>query len=315
MKHIFIANPVAGAHNAVPHIRAEVERLCDHYDCTVYETTGKGDATIFVREYIKAHPEEEIRFYACGGDGTLNEVMSGMVGFAHASLSCYPCGSGNDFVKYYGGVARFLSLERLVEGKEENIDLITDGQGYSINVANFGFDYAVARRVARVKRLPFLHGKNAYYFGVVRALFTAMRNKAKVFVDGERIGKGDDFLLCTVANGSYVGGSFRCAPRSDNGDGLLEVCLVSPVSLPSFLKLMGAYRRGEHLDDPRFSFCTHYRRGKKVEVISEQPHFGYTLDGELVESGHFTFEVMPKALRFAVPALALNAKTPEPVLP
>ena len=314
MKHVFIANPAAGAHNAVPHIRAEVERLCGRYDCAVHETTGKGDATRFVRAYLADHPAEETRFYACGGDGTLNEVMSGMVGADHASLSCYPCGSGNDFVKYYGGPERFLSLEALLEGVEERIDLITDGRGYSINVANFGFDYAVASKVERVKRMPLLHGKNAYYFGVLSSLFTARRNRARVFVDGEQLGKGDEILLCTVANGSYVGGSFRCAPRSDNRDGLLEVCLVSPLSLPSFLKLMGAYRRGEHLDDPRFSHCTWYRRGRKVEVISEQPGFGYTLDGELVESNHFTVEVMPGALRFAVPPLKQGAETPAPAL-
>lgn len=312
MKHIFVVNPAAGAKNALSFIQGEVTRLKARYDCDVYETTCHGDATRFVQSYLGAHPTERVRFYACGGDGTLNEVMSGLVGAENASFSCYPCGSGNDFVRYYGGASRFLSLEGLIEGQEQTIDALTDGQGYSMNVANFGFDYAVARAMTKVKRLPFLQGKNAYRFGVMQSLFTGLKNRAHVVADGEVLTDRDEFLLCTISNGGYVGGAYHCAPRSDNRDGLLEVCLVKPVSVMTLLQLMGAYRRGEHLDDPRFKRYIVYRRARTVEVTSTQPHFGYTLDGELVESGHFVMKVLPGALHFAVPK-QLEQKQAAPV--
>lgn len=317
MKHIFIANPAAGHKSSVATIKEEVERLSDRYDVTVYETAGQGDATRFVKEYCEAHPEEAVRFYACGGDGTLCEVVNGAAHYSHTSVSCYPCGSGNDFVKYYGGKNAFLSIPDLIEGEEREIDLITDGKMLSVNVADFGFDYAVCRAMQKIKRYPLLGGKRAYYAGIVKCLFSGRRHKARVLVDGKPIGKDGILMLCTVACGNYVGGSYMCAPRSDNEDGLLEVCLVTPVSVLTLARLIGAYSKGLHLDDPAFSSIVHYTRGTRVEVIAEEDGFGYLMDGELTSSRHFTLEVLPKALRFAIPKAAaeyLETKTEKQVV-
>ena len=111
MKHILVINPAAGHTNSKPRILEEVEPLRASYDIEIYETKAKGDATDFVRRTIKANPETPMRFYSCGGDGTLKEVANGAVGAENASISCYPCGSGNDFVKYYGGAANFSFLK------------------------------------------------------------------------------------------------------------------------------------------------------------------------------------------------------------
>lgn len=302
MKHVFVVNPKAGPTNSAPFIRQEVEKLSSRYDCEVYETKCMGDATEFIRRYLELNPSLPVRFYACGGDGTLNEVMSGVLGHANASISCYPCGSGNDFVKYYGGASRFMDLEALLEAKERCIDVLTDGERYSINVANFGFDYAVAKKMIEVKNKAFLKGKRAYTYGVVHSLFHAMKSKAKVYVDGKRLGEEDALLLCTVSNGSYVGGSYHCAPLSDNEDGLLEICLVKPISVFRLLRLIGAYKKGQHLSNPKFADILYYVRGKEVEVLAEDDSFGYTMDGELVTSKQFTFRILPEAVRFAVPA-------------
>ena len=317
MKHIFVANPAAGKKNSVDEIKSEVAKVADRYDVSVYETQGRGDATRFVKEYCEANPEEEVRFYACGGDGTLCEVVNGAARFAHASVSCYPCGSGNDFVKYYGGREAFLSIPDLLEGEERRVDLISDGEMLSVNVANFGFDYAVCYTMEKVRRYPLLGGKRAYYAGIAKSLLTGRRHKARVYVDGRPMTDGETIMLCTVSCGNYVGGSYKCAPRSDNEDGLLEVCMVTPVSIPTFLSLIGSYSKGEHLEDPRFSKVIYYARGKKVEVIAEDKNFGHAMDGEMVPSTHFTLEVLPGALRFAIPKKAaefLKAKTGKEVV-
>ena len=317
MKHIFVANPAAGKKNSVEEIKREVARFSDRYDVSVYETAGRGDATRFVKEYCETHPEDEVRFYACGGDGTLNEVVNGAARYGHASVSCYPCGSGNDFVKYYGGREAFLSIPDLLEGEERQVDLITDGKMLSVNVANFGFDYVVCFTMEKVRRYPLLDGKRAYYAGIAKSLISGRKHKARVYVDGKPVTTGDTIMLCTVACGNYVGGSYKCAPRSDNEDGLLEICLATPVSIPSFLSLIGAYSKGEHLDNPKFESFIHYARGKRVEVIAEDKDFGYAMDGEMVPSRHFTLEVLPGALRFAIPKAAvefLRSKTGKEVV-
>lgn len=307
MKHILVANPAAGKKNALPTIRAELEALGGRYDVELYETTAIGDATRFVRERIAANTEgEPLRFYACGGDGTLKEVVSGAVGHEGVAVSSYPCGSGNDFVKYYGGASAFLSLADLFEGEEREIDLLTDGENYSINAANFGFDYAVCRTMERVRRFPLLGGKRAYYVGVVKSLFTAMKNHVQVVADGELLTEDDRFLLCTLANGSHIGGSYMCAPRSDNEDGWLELCYVKAVSIPRFLKLIGYYKRGEHLDTEAFAPYIIYRRVKSVTVTSPDKGFGYALDGEMHPASEFTLSIAPKALRFVIPKAAAD---------
>ena len=299
MKHIFIFNPAAGKENAFQALEAQLKKDFGCADYEIYQTQAPGDAVAYIRNYCAAH-STPVRFYACGGDGTLNEVVNGAVGFSHASVGCYPCGSGNDFVKYYGGKKYFLDLKAQLEAAEEEIDLIRVGNRYAINATHFGFDSCVAKTMMNVRRKKLIGGRNAYTTGIVVGLLKAMKNKCKVTVDGKLLNPDGKILLCTLANGQYVGGSFRCAPRSVNNDGLLEVCLVHPVSHMKFMSLINYYKEGTHLSDPKFESVLEYCRGKTVEV--EAPDgFVYSFDGELIRQNKFTVEVEPKALRFAVP--------------
>lgn len=301
MKHVFVINPAAGKLNVYETIREALAGTVT-LDFELYQTTGQGDATAFVRDYCKKH-HEPVRFYACGGDGTLNEVVNGAVGFSHASIGCYPSGSGNDFVKYYGGKEAFLNVKALVEAPEESIDLIRVGDQYAINAAHFGFDSCVAKNMTKLRRKKIIGGKRAYPTSVLIGLIKAMKNKCKVTADGELLDPRGKILLCTVVNGQYVGGSYRCAPRSLDNDGALEVCLVHPISRFTFLKLMGAYKKGTHLEDQRFEQYIEYRRAQRVTV--EAPDgFVYSMDGELYANGKFEIEVVPSAIRFAVPKSA-----------
>ena len=315
MKHIFIINPAAGAQGATDELRRELSEIGAEYDWEIYETKAPKDATEYVKTRAAAEPGTVLRFYACGGDGTLNEVVNGAVGFSNVSVSCYACGSGNDFVKVYGGQERFRDVRGLLTAEEEAIDLIKVGDKYSINVTNFGFDTCVAKTMTSVRRKRLIGGKNAYTTGIVKAIFTAMNNKCVVEADGEVINPKGKMLLCTVANGQYVGGSFRCAPRSNNKDGELDVCLFKPISLFRFLKLLPVYTEGEHLDEKYLADLAkimEYRRAKSIRVTAPQG-FAYTLDGEIVEENEFVMEVAPAALRFAVPHQFTSASDEAPV--
>ena len=300
MKYIFMLNPAAGKINSFRTIAQALEKECQgKLDYELYQTQAPGDATAYIREYCRVH-SEPVRFYACGGDGTLNEVVNGAVGFGQASVGCYPCGSGNDFVKYYGGKKQFLNLQAQLDAEEEEIDLIRVGNKYAINAAHFGFDSCVAQTVMHVRRKRLIGGKNAYTTGVITGLIKAMKNKCRVTVDGRLLNPKGVVLLCTIANGQYVGGSFRCAPRSVNRDGLLEVCLVHPVSHLKFMNLVKYYTEGTHLGNPKFDRILEYCRGRRIEVDAPEG-FVYSFDGELVTQNHFVVEVAPHAIRFAVP--------------
>lgn len=300
--HIFIVNPIAGVRNSIGEIEEKIKsRKAKHTNETIdiHMTTGNRDATDYIRKYAAEHADEQIRFYACGGDGTLNEVANGAVGLPNVEIGCYACGSGNDYVKIYGGKDKFLDVDDLIEGQSVPVDLMKTGDRYAINATHFGFDSAVAKTMIDVKFKKLIGGKNAYTTGVIKSLFCAMKNKCSVFADGEQLG-GSDLLLCTVTCGQYVGGSYRCAPRSLPDDGFLEVCHVRSVSIPTFLKLMGNYQIGKHLTDRRFEKFITYRRAKKVEMVAPDG-LNFSLDGELIRATHLITEVVPNAVRFIIP--------------
>ena len=296
MKHVFIVNPAAGDGTVPAFVR---ERIGGRPDCEIYETKGRRDATAFIRSRCAAAPEEKLCFVACGGDGTVNEVASGIALNPSACMTVLPLGSGNDFVKAFGGAAKFLDVEALLKAAPKPIDILKVGDRWAANAFHFGLDAAVAKTMIDVKPKPFIGGRNAYPTGVVKALIFNMRTWCRMTVDGELIHEGD-MLLCTAANGQYVGGSYRCAPRSLPDDGLAELCLVKPVSRLRFLTLMNAYKAGSHLEDPRFKSFVLYRRGRVIEV-SGKPGFMVSLDGEIVEGESFRVEVIPGGLQFAAP--------------
>ncbi len=302
MKHIFVYNPAAGRNSeaAIDALKESLKRYDGKIEYEFYYTTAQRDAVDYVKARCQAEPDEQLRFYACGGDGTANEVLHGVVGQPNASMTVFPCGSGNDFVKYYGGSEVFLDVDALIAAEEQAIDVMRIDDYYSLNVTNFGFDTEVAKTMIAVKHKKLIGGKRAYTTGIVKALITAMKNKCTVSVDGEPLNDGK-MLLCTVSNGKYVGGAFCCAPRSDNTDGLLEICLVKPISRFTFIKLLSPYKKGEYLDDPKFKKHIVYRRGKSVHVQAPEG-FAFSLDGEIVYKNDFTIEICPAAVRFAVPA-------------
>lgn len=307
LQHVFVVNPAAGSASAESQVKQALRSLGEGVAASVYVTTAPGDATRYVRSLCET-AVAPLRFYACGGDGTLNEVVNGAVGFPGVSVGCWPSGSGNDYVKIYGGRERFLNVQAQIHGDETPVDLMRVGNRRAINMVHFGFDSRVAVTMSRIKRKPFIGGRNAYYTAVLKNFLGPLSAPWTVRVDGELLCDGP-MLLCTVACGQYVGGSFRCAPRSDNADGLLDIGLVKSMSHARFVSLIGAYTKGTHLDDPRLRDCLVYRRGTHVSVLAE-PETPISLDGEILREEAFEICMEPQALRFVVPQGALKAPSP-----
>jgi len=300
MRYIFIINPKAGTQDREQELRAAVAALPQKDLCEFYTTKGVGDAISYVRSWCNAHPGEEVRFIACGGDGTVNEVFNGAACREGVCVTCWPVGSGNDFVKVFGGAEKFMDIEKLLTAPTRKLDLLKVGDRYSVNVVNFGFDTTVAITINKERDKTGHGGKSAYTKGVITALLTSMRNKFTVAADGEVLNADGKALLCTVANGQYVGGSFKCAPRAKTDDGLIEVCLVKPISRIRFVTILGTYTEGKHLDEPKMRDIVVYRQAKKVEITAPEG-FAYSLDGEIIYENKFTVEIVPGALDLAVP--------------
>ncbi len=301
MKYVFIINERAGTENSKAKIQDQINALTNKIDYEIYLTKAPKDATAFVKEYCENNADEEVIFVACGGDGTVNEVASALAGEINKSLAILAFGSGNDFIKCYKSLD-FTSVEKLVNGVADKIDIIkvnnlTEKQEYySINVCNFGFDAVVGSTANKVKLKG---GKDPYGAGIRTAILKGRFNKITVISDGEKITK-KKMLLCTLANGNYVGGKFFCAPKAVNNDGLIDVCLMHTRGLFSFLKILTPYTNGEHLDTPKFAKTLAYRQAKKIEFFAKKP-FDVCIDGEMIKGERFTAEIMPKAINLILP--------------
>ncbi len=302
MKHIFIVNPAAGKQDATEFVKNQVSQAgIENFE--IHRTTAPNEATEYIKEVLK-DSDTLYRFYSCGGDGTLNEVVNGVVGHDNASVTVFPCGSGNDFIKYYGSAEDFLDIKALTEAKIHKIDALKTCGKYAINAVHFGFDTFVLNTMVKVRRKFIIGGKNAYTTGIVAALIKGMKTRCSLLVDGKPLGK-EEMLLCTLCNGKYVGGAYKCAPKSQNDDGLIEVCHVNPLSRLKFITLISEYKNGTHLDNPKFNSIVNYRRAKRIEISAGKDFF-LSIDGELIKTENCTVEIIEKAINFAVPEKLLS---------
>ncbi len=301
MKHIFIVNTVAGEHSCLEEVKKAIANESEAIDYELFTPNSAKDNVSQIKEYLEAHPDEEVRFYACGGDGTLNKVASGIYGYPNASLAVLAYGSGNDYIKYYADLKAFRNVENAMHGTEKRIDIMQVNGRFAINATHFGLDSVVAKVMHKIRRYPIIGGKMCYPIAVLRAFLTGMRTKCTVYADGEKLNEGK-ICLCTIANGKYVGGSYKCAPRSLNDDGWLEVCLIKPVSRIKFALLKKSYTHGTHLDNPKFKDIIVYRRAKQV-VIEGGKGFCVSLDGEILQGKRIVVENKRQAIRFVVPAV------------
>lgn len=295
MKYIFIINTKAGKFNCRQEIENQINNLQNKIPYEIYETKAQKDATNFVNTYIENNLSEEVCFVACGGDGTINEVANALVNKLNKHLAVLAFGSGNDFVKYYKG-KDFKSVEKLVEGTTQKIDIIKVNDYYSINVCNFGFDSVVCSTANKIKQH---RGKHAYTRGIIKAAFVGRSNKIDVFIDGEKISK-KKMLLCTLANCHYVGERYFCAPRALNNDGYFDVCHAHTMNIFKFLSMIKPYKLGKHLDNPKYKKKIVYKRGKHAEVKSKK-EIELSIDGELIKGTHFIIDLLPQAVNFIVP--------------
>lgn len=298
MKYIFMINPNSGNSELKEDLYTQIKQYKNNFNYEIRSFSSSEDAMDFVQKYCSSNKEDTV-FVACGGDGTLNAIVNGAIGFNNAIVTCHPSGSGNDFVKIYGGKEKFLNLENIINGIETRIDVMKVNDRYAVNVTNFGFDAAVCDIANKVRRKKIIGGKRSYTTGIIVSIFKSMKTKCKIIADNEVLSK-DKILLSTIANGKFVGGAYNCAPKSSNEDGLLEVSVIKPVSIFKFASLLKPYKEGKQLDNPKFDKYITYRRAKKVTIESDE-HFKICLDGEIYRGPYFEIENLKQALRFIKP--------------
>ena len=308
IQHLFIINPAAGSRNRTEEYSEMIHKICRarKLDYEVRVSTAPGECTRIAREACETG--QELRIYACGGDGTLNEVVAGAAGFPNAAVTVFSGGSGNDFVKIFDEPKAFFDLNRLLDADEVTFDLIRCNDDISLNICSVGLDARIGTDVSSYKRLPLLSGFRAYAASTVVNVIKGISEHYRVEIDGETI-DGDQTLIC-VCNGRYYGGGFNPMPEADPTDGMLDVLLVKKVSRMQVASVIGKYKDG------RYKELLHLARPfrtKKVRILCDKPT-PINLDGELRVAQDITMEVAQEKIRFFYPkGLVWAAKEPAAV--
>lgn len=280
-KMLFVMNPYAGIRRAnryLPDILATFNRA--GYEVTAYMTACQGDGT-----QITAQRAADVDVVVCcGGDGTFNETVSGvMQSKADVPIGYIPAGSTNDFASSLHLSSNILQAAKdIVEGSPRACDVGLFGERYFSYVASFGaFTRASYATPQNIKNAL---GHTAYVLGGIQELSQIKKEHVRMELDGQIV--EDDFLFGAISNSTSVGGILTLDPKQvDMGDGKFEVLLVrAPVEFGELSECILALQRQEY----NCAMLT-FRSAKHIK-ISANPEMVWTLDGEM-EPGHSKVEV------------------------
>ncbi len=299
VRHLFIINPAAGKKNTTAQLEVLLEKLSFPHE--VVYTTGEGDAQRFTEE--AARTGEPVRVYACGGDGTLNEVVNGAAGHSHVAITNVPKGTGNDFLKIFGPDYRalFYNLEALSAGPETPFDLIDCNGKLGIDVVCAGVDARIAADVHRYKDWWFVSGIGAYILSLLENVFLRGIARPITVHMGEIRWEDKPASLLCICNGRHYGGGFMPVGDAMPDDGILDMLLVRKVGLFTFLRLVGKYAKGLYKEYPELIQDYH---GAAVS-FSAKELITVVVDGEVMRDTAFTVRLSEKKVNFFYPAGAV----------
>lgn len=275
MKYIFIVNPESAKGNAMK-IIGNIEKVCkqEHIEYEVCYTLTQGDATRLAQGY----KGEENIIYAVGGDGTLSEVLNGVVGTKN-KIGIIPAGSGNDF---------YRTVKELGKTEIESDVGVINGK-YFLNIACVGIDAEVANNVPLMKKKN-VKVKNLYTASILYT-FTHFKFKQIHFKSQEKDEKGN-FTILSICNGRYYGGGYNISPKASLEDNYFDVYYINKLRLPSIINLLLKLKKGKLEQDKR----TNHFKTNNITVTSEEL-IRFNVDGETIENTKFEIKIIPKAIK------------------
>ncbi len=285
----------------IPKIKEVARELKIEYE--IHETLRVGHATEITENIAKKG--EDATFYACGGDGTLNEVFCGAYKYKNAYVSSVPCGSGNDYVKNFGSVKSFKDIKDLIQGKALKVDLVQVNDRICNNITSMGLDANVALTMLKYKNLPLISGKLAYNLAILTEVLKPLSYNFKMKIDDEDLqGK---YLLAAVCNGKTYGGGINASRFSNLHDGMLDIIFVNTISKFKIATVISDYKAGTHMESDTqvredLKEIINYRRCKEITIENVgNKEIVINIDGEILKMNKFSAKVMPSAANFVIP--------------
>ncbi len=321
MKTVFIVNPMAGQGRKTEKLLDSIREIMERTraEGEVYLTKGVGDATDFVRDYCNT--QGAARFVACGGDGTLSEVLNGAIDCPDVEVGVIPMGTGNDFCRNFGAEYDFFDITGQLTGESILCDAIRYRtevdrrirEGYCVNMFNIGFDCNVADQTAEMKKKPMISGSMAYLLSILATLIQKKTVNLRVELDDVLMHEGR-LLLTSVANGCYCGGGIKSNPLASVTDGRININIIQNLSRSRFLTLLPSYMKGTVLERHGIERFIRSLHGKHLVLIPKDGRLRLCVDGEIIDAGRTEFQCVPAAFRFVLPKRQIGKRLEEKTL-
>jgi len=285
MKYAFIVNPAAGtgfAEKTMNRMIPMLDRRGIEYE--VFYTTGPGHATEIAAKLADEKTAGAV--VAVGGDGTAGETAAGLAGTG-MPMGIIPAGTGNDFIKSAGIPNEpEKALELILQGKPRAIDTGTVNDSFFLNVCGTGFDVTVLDFAEKEKKKH--RGLTPYLLGLIKAITHYRSVRLDLTADGQ--GKNGRYLICSIANGRYIGGGIPICPAADISDGKLDLVLIRNVhrwQIPFYLPGLMLSR------DLKFRITEHSRVN---ELLIEGENLRINIDGDIRPMNRALFRINPRSL-------------------
>lgn len=289
----FIINPSSGRQVMERKIDQLIKLLLnDGYIVGKYFTGQKYDAMV---EAKKTCSSDFDMIIACGGDGTVNEVVKGiMISERKLPLAIMASGTVNDFANYLDIPKNLNDFYKMI--KDENIKEIDIGKvndNYFANVAAGGLLTNVAYTVA--PEIKAVLGRLAYYLEGIKELAKQNLEPIKMKISSEEYQSEEEILLFLVSNSSSIGGFTKLAPEADVVDGLLDVVMIKKSEITDLANIFINVLTGDHINHPNVIYFK--TRSIVIESDSKVP---IDIDGEYGGLLPAKFQVIPKGLKIFI---------------
>ncbi len=294
-----IYNPTSGRElfrKHLPEVLEKMERA--GYETSCHATIAEGDATVAASDAVRRNFDLIV---AVGGDGTLNEVVSGVSVFeSRPKIGLIPMGTTNDFARAVH-IPRDINkaVDIIIEGSSIPVDVGLMNDRHFINIAGGGRLTELTYEVP--SKLKTMLGQMAYYLKGIEMIPSIRSSKVRIEYDGQVF--DDHAMMFLIGLTNSVGGFEKLAPDASINDGKFTLLILKELNMAEFIRVASLALRGEHLSDPHVI----YAKASEISVTSDERVL-LNLDGEYGGILPATFKNLARHIEVMVPIDSINDK-------